>query len=720
MKKHKHTKIFILMIAVLLVLMPSVSFGAWNQGSSGSAAFTKILVGTDGRAYYINENVKTVFYDSKGNKSIKNGNGRSKVRWRYLKITDTKEKTSQYGFCVEFGAKFSNSAQYKAQNGEQDHILFQKLPPSARKIITAALCYGRNGMNKTPLAGINDADYYFATQVLIWEAQQGLRTVVTDSKGIIKGTKLKSAHGMSSKHMYYFLKGRSAEKCYVWLVKKINDHLKTYSFSAEAASKATVYSLKYDEKTKLWTKTITDTNKKAVLPISSSKDISISKKGYQYTIKSKKPITKTAAITLRNKMDKGSSTGKLLLWNCVTNKDNQAIIMGAKDLSAMYIKVKTSAVPTDVEIKKVDGETGAVIGLANTTYDIQDAASGKYIHKGIMTDDKGIARVPEKLPPGKYLLKETLAPDGYCLQKEGQSFQVIDGKKITITQKDKPQKSKIIIEKLGEMLQVEDNAPAINEKPLSDISFEIIAAEDIITNDGTVRLKKGDVADRIITDSNGKANSKELYLGKYNIVEKETPERYEKLLEPVRVELLYEGQDVQVGNKKVLIKNRLKTGTVEIEKTDVSTGEPLPDTGIEILDENKEKLVEGRTDDKGILKFQMLPIGKYYFREFDAPVGYQLDESLFPFEIKENNEIVKCEMSNHLISGSSKEEKPTEEKPREEKPNEIKPTEQMNEKKSTPDHRTPQTGDSSPFIVIMLAGFALSILIIVGRKFNRY
>lgn len=97
------------------------------------------------------------------------------------------------------------------------------------------------------------------------------------------------------------------------------------------------------------------------------------------------------------------------------------------------------------------------------------------------------------------------------------------------------------------------------------------------------------------------------------------------------------------------IKNHLIKGTAELTKTDVSTGEPLPNTGIRIMDASEKIVVEGQTDEKGIFRFEKLPAGKYYFQEFSAPAGYELDETLMPFEISKEGEVVKCQMTNKKI-----------------------------------------------------------------------
>ncbi len=102
------------------------------------------------------------------------------------------------------------------------------------------------------------------------------------------------------------------------------------------------------------------------------------------------------------------------------------------------------------------------------------------------------------------------------------------------------------------------------------------------------------------------------------------------------------------------LKNYLMKGTAELTKTDVSTGDALPDTGIRILDQDQKVLIEGRTDSDGKFTFENLPKGTYYFQEFDAPEGYQLDETPIAFEIKEDGEIVKCNMTNQKTESSAK------------------------------------------------------------------
>lgn len=690
MKRNKRVFSWVLLFCMILTLSPAAVFAAWEHGDKGSADFTKILKGKDGKEYYINEDVKTVFYNSDGTKKTKAGNGRSKVRWRFLKITDKTAGTSRYGYCVEFGASFADTANYKASDSSKDKTLFQNLPADAQRIIAASLCYGRNGSRKVPVSGANDADYYFATQVVIWEAQQGLRTIVKKD-GKPAGTKLAKAHSMPAKHMYGFLKGRSAEKCYNWLVKKVNDHLTVHSFATETKAGAPVYDMHYDSSSGQWSVTLTDTNKKSSGIKSSSPAVSVTRNGDQYTFRSASPIESPLILTSKNAMEGGSASGKILVWNCTTNASYQAMIMGSSDPFSMYLGLRTVSAP-EIQIEKQDAETGRPVTGAPAVFQVVRAADGTAVAKDLTTGSDGRVQLPSALSPGSYQVKEVAAPEGYLLDTKPVTFDITAATAgtVTVRQQDMPQKGIIRIKKTGEIQTPDGGKMQEGKTPLAGAVFEIYAAEDIVTNDGTVRLKAGQLADTITTDKDGNASSSELYLGKYNIVEKEAPQGYVPASGPIMAELKFAGGETAQAIAEIELNNRLKKGSVEIEKTDVSTGKPLPDTGIEILDEGKNVLVQTRTDEEGKATFDALPTGRYFFREFDAPKGYRIDETPFPFEIREDGEIIKCEMTNEKIPVVPKDD-------------------------------SPQTGDDFPFwAVITLSASAGFMILLIAYRRRRY
>lgn len=644
MSRKKGIMIWSIIFCMLYAGIAQIALGAWQQGNRATADFTKILIGRDGKEYYINEDVKTLFYNSNGKTSVKKGNGRSKVRWRYLRVTDKTEQASRYGYCVEFGASFSDRATYRAVDSGKDKAFFQNLSGSSQKILAAALNYGRNGIRAVPVSGANDADFYFATQVVIWEAQQRLRVLKKSSSGNITGTKRVADHGMSSTHMYRFLKGRSAEKCYNWLVAKIDNHLKNYTFASFSKSKAPLYTLKYDKSKKLWKLTLMDKNKKqGTMKVASggTSGIKITRKGNQYTITSKNAITKARTLTIQTAMSQISPLGRILIWNCSTNSSNQSIAMGAKELFPQYLKLKTAPIPkTPVTPTKPPEPKKPVIPTTPEKPTVPEQPT----EPTLQTEQEQPTIPAESTEP-----PETEQPPEQT--KPELPMEWTELTKPTKGEESTPiEKGTIKISKKGETFQVVDNKVNLAEKDLQGVIFEIIAEEPVVDQTGDTVLEAGEIAGELITDAEGSASSEMLYPGNYYLQEKETPEAY--VLDTRKIHVQLNPSDDGALVSYIELMNQLKKGSVVITKTDVSTGQPLPNTGIEIYNDKKEMLLQSRTDENGRAEFHQLPAGDYYFREFDAPEGYQLDDSLFPFSIKEHGQVVKCKMTNEKLTAS--------------------------------------------------------------------
>ena len=247
------------------------------------------------------------------------------------------------------------------------------------------------------------------------------------------------------------------------------------------------------------------------------------------------------------------------------------------------------------------------------------------------------------LPEGDYEWREISTADGYMISSKKAITVTADktAKTEFVNKASAPEKGKITIHKRD----------AETRADLEGAKFEVAAAEDIYVGNGYCIYPKGTVIDTITTGADGIAETtKAIYKGySYTVTEIEAPKGYSISDEPTQTIKLVEQQAEFV----VDFENEQNTIPFKITKTDISTGELIPDCTFEILNENKEQVITGTTDENGIAHFQ-LAIGKYFYREISAPDIYEIDDTPYPFEITENDDIVKAEMTNKKKSGSIK------------------------------------------------------------------
>ena len=252
------------------------------------------------------------------------------------------------------------------------------------------------------------------------------------------------------------------------------------------------------------------------------------------------------------------------------------------------------------------------------------------------------------LPEGNYEWREISTADGYMISSKKAITVTADktAKTEFVNKASAPEKGKITIHKRD----------AETRADLEGAKFEVAAAEDIYVGNGYCIYPKGTVIDTITTGADGIAETtKAIYKGySYTVTEIEAPKGYSISDEPTQTIKLVEQQAEFV----VDFDNEQNTIPFEITKTDISTGELIPDCTFEILNENNEQVITGTTDENGIAHFQ-LAIGKYFYREISAPDIYEIDDTPYPFEITENDDIVKAEMTNKKKSGSIKVTKTT-------------------------------------------------------------
>ena len=363
-----------------------------------------------------------------------------------------------------------------------------------------------------------------------------------------------------------------------------------------------------------------------------------------------------------------------------------------------------------IKVVKVDAETGKTIPYAGAGFQIYDPVGNKVSMTftyptpttidTFYTDADGQLVTPEKLDYGKgYSLVEVQAPYGYVLDSTPVSFDITEENStqeggITLIKVDKPnmaQKGTISVEKTGEVFfgvnvsgeEDEDviYQPVYKVKGLAGAVYEITADEDVITPDGTLRYHKGDVVDTVTTDEDGTAKSKELYLGKYNVVETKAPTGMVINKEKHSVELTYAGQDVAVTETATSFVNERQKVKISLEKIleqdeifgigknneiknisfglyakeDVvsSSGTVIPADGlIEIITLDENGAATANTD---------LPFGSYYIKEIATDEHYILSDIQYPFTFKyagQDTETVEIKVNdgkpieNKLIYGS--------------------------------------------------------------------
>ena len=243
-----------------------------------------------------------------------------------------------------------------------------------------------------------------------------------------------------------------------------------------------------------------------------------------------------------------------------------------------------------IKVVKVDSETGKTIPYAGAAFQIYDPDGNlvtmtyTYPEMTVLdtfyTTSDGTLITPEKLPYGKgYSLVEVQAPYGYVLDstpiffdvEEGQSTDEGDITLIVVEKTNAPQKGIISIIKTGEVFATVIQSgdlykPVYEVRGLAGAIYEITAAEDIVTPDGTVRYEAGTVVDTVTTDETGLAKSRELYLGKYEIREIAAPYGMVLNTEAQTVELVYAGQEIALTETSVSFCNERQKADISLKK----------------------------------------------------------------------------------------------------------------------------------------------------------
>ena len=360
-----------------------------------------------------------------------------------------------------------------------------------------------------------------------------------------------------------------------------------------------------------------------------------------------------------------------------------------------------------LKVVKLDKETGKQIPYEGAAFEIYDSNNHRitmqYTYPQVTsvhtfyTNKEGYLITPEKLPYGDYTLKEVQAPYGYVLDDTPIPFLISQENSSTDTgvtvvkvkAKDMAQKGVINITKTGEVFSsVEENngvyTPKYSVGNLKGAVFEIYATEDITTLDGTVRYEQGALVDTVTTDDDGVAKSKELYLGKYTVIEKTAPNGYVHNAAKYDAELTYAGQNVSVTStdlsvyndrqkisvslKKIMAEDKTfsigNNGEITYVRFGIYADEDIKANNGDVIP--KDALITFTNCDKnGSIVFDCdLPVGfKWYAKEIATDAHYILSDAKYEFDTEYQGQDVKIidikvnndkAIENNLIYGSVK------------------------------------------------------------------
>ena len=338
-KFKKLTGLFLAAVMTLVALPIQTLASDWGVGDNVYAAMLGNYIGSDGKTYADKYNYDYIYYKSDGSVGVA-----TRYASTHAKLGVSKNGVTQQAICIEAGVSYSTGSAYVGKASGDDYMLM--LPTKAQRDLKIELISGFNSeVKKSPVANTNLDDFSFATQIISWEIQQGLRTGYGKSD-LAVNSKIPN----TPKTAYYDqLKGRPAEKCYEYILNKMKAYAIIPSFTYTKKSEAPTHTLKYNSSTKKYSITLPDDNK-SNMPASAFNipGVTVTKSGYDYTFSTSTKISGTKACTYKA----NRTTGKqLVVWKS-SGGDSQTMADGIDDPVQFYANFKTESTGT-AQIKKV-------------------------------------------------------------------------------------------------------------------------------------------------------------------------------------------------------------------------------------------------------------------------------------------------------------------------------------------------------------------------------
>ena len=686
--KGKRLTAALLSAVMFLMALPMSAFAfTAEEGKSVEAFYGSYYLGSDGD-YYRSGNYNFIAYDSNGNTSLHAHSGGG----RRAKLMIRDGSGERQLMCIESGVDYNAGGSYDSMSGKNSSY-FQNLPLSVQYGIMLTSLYGWQPGRIAPIGGTNEDDFSIATQTIMWEYQQQLRTSPTALQT--------NSYGISGDTYFSLIQGRPAESCYYWILEQMKTHATVPSFTSNQAGSAQTYTLKYNQAQDNYSLTLTDTNNLLTdIHFTSDKGITVTRNGNQYTFTSKNMIEN--AVSLSAQKNVPNSAGSLLIWG---HPGKQTMVSGAEDPVYFYMNIKTETTGIGHIVKhsedgKVDGIRFTISGTMPYTLEEVDTAI-RYVIPEKQTapvkwkevtnrsfenvlkkftvtvtksdSEKGLPQGNASLAGAKYgIFKDEQLVDVYYTDKNGQftAKEYICGDNWTIQELEpsegylldptvhhvgaEPQlytvehnlTSNDVVEDVIKgniaLIKHTDDGETHIETPEEGAEFEVY-----LKSSGSYGNADPDERDVIVCDENGFGQTKDMPYGVYTVHQTKGWEGRE----------LMKDFDVFIAKNtqtyRYLINNANFESYVKVVKVDAETGKTIPyaGAGFQIYDPEGNLVTMTftyptpttidtfYTDAEGsLITPEKLPYGKgYSIVEVQAPYGYVLDSTPIYFDIAEEN-----------------------------------------------------------------------------------
>lgn len=309
-----------------------------------------------------------------------------------------------------------------------------------------------------------------------------------------------------------------------------------------------------------------------------------------YILKYQSVVTAVGQVVLSNAVSFSGEGSKKIMKDINSEKTVQIVETGGtgSGIKGLLKVLKTNA----------DGS----VNLAGAAFSLERIVGTQLMDKqdGI-TDSNGGLEFKD-LRAGKYILKETKAPDGYTLDTTEHQVTINSATPVLMT----------ITNGFNGSLKLTKVAQEDPAKRLEGAEFELYDSANILVKSGT-------------TDENGELIFTNLKGGNYTLKEKTAPAGYVLSTKAIAVTIDPAQENVLAPVTNELLPQEV-LGSLKLTKVDQDNPtKKLAGAEFKLYDSSRNLVATGTTDINGELEFKELKPGAYTLEESAAPNGYELD-----------------------------------------------------------------------------------------------